>query len=113
MLARTARGIARDKFHVKLCGVTFIDAAGKALLKAIYSDGAQLIADGCLNQAIVQEITTEAKSAVGEKRSKGPSFFFYALFFSLLWSAKPGFAQAPTQSFVTESSFFGTFEADP
>ncbi len=91
-------GSPEDKFHVNLCGVTFIDAAGKALLKAIYSDGAQLIADGCLNQAIVQEITTEAKSAVGEKRSKGPSFFFYALFFSLLWSAKPGFAQAPTQA---------------
>ncbi len=87
-----------ERFHVNLCGVTFIDNAGKVLLKAIHSEGGQLIAEGCLNQAIVKEITSEAKGSAGEKRSKGPSFFFYILFFSLVFAAKPGFAQAPAQA---------------
>ena len=91
-------GSPEEKFHVNLCGVTFIDGSGKVLLKAMHSEGAQLIADGCLNQAIVREITSEAKAGAAEKRGKGPSFFFYILFFSLLVSAKPGFAQAPAQT---------------
>src|SRR5262245_12811189 len=56
-------GAPDEKFHVNLCGVTFIDGSGKILLKAIHSEGGQLIADGCLNQAIVKEITEEAKSS--------------------------------------------------
>ncbi|MBS1842507.1 MAG: TolC family protein [Acidobacteria bacterium] len=86
-------GAADEKFDVNLCGVTFIDGAGKVLLKAIHSEGAVLIAEGCLNQAIVREITTEAKTGTTEKRGKGPGFFFYVLFFGLLIGAKPGFAQ--------------------
>jgi outer membrane protein len=89
-------GSPDEKFHVNLCGVTFIDNAGKVLLKAIHSEGGQLIAEGCLNQAIVKEITAEAKGTT-EKRTKGPSFFFYILFFSFLLAAKPGFA-APQQN---------------
>ena len=42
----------REKFHVNLCGVSFIDAAGKVLLMEIHRQGGQLIAEGCLNQAI-------------------------------------------------------------
>src|SRR5215475_12018480 len=91
---RELRASAPDgKFHVNLCGVTFIDGAGKILLKAIHSEGGQLIADGCLNQAIVREITTETKSGSGEKRGKGPGFFFYIAFLSLVIGAKPSFAQ--------------------
>src|SRR6202795_3478115 len=45
-----------EKFSVDLCGVSFIDAAGKALLKEIHEQGGKLIAEGCLNQAIVEEI---------------------------------------------------------
>ena len=86
-------GAADEKFHVNLCGVTFIDGAGKALLKAIHSEGGQLIAEGCLNQAIVKEITAEAKSGNTEKRGKGPGFFFYVVFFSLVIGAKPSSAQ--------------------
>ena len=86
-----------EKFHVNLCGVTFIDGAGKVLLKAMHSEGAQLLAEGCLNQAIVREITAGTKSG-GERRGKGPSFFFYALFFSLLFVTKPGFARSAPQS---------------
>jgi len=82
-----------EKFQVNLCGVTFIDGAGKVLLKAMYCEGAQLLAEGCLNQAIVSEITAEQKAGAGEKRGKGPSFFFYIAFFSLMFGAKPGLAQ--------------------
>jgi len=35
-----------EKFHVKLCGVSFIDAAGKVLLKEISPAGGQLMAEG-------------------------------------------------------------------
>src|SRR5207302_9223715 len=45
-----------EKFHVDLCGVSFIDGAGKVLLKEIHRQGGQLVADGCLKQAIVNEI---------------------------------------------------------
>src|SRR5580704_17784 len=45
-----------EKFSVDLCGVSFIDAAGKVLLKEIHEQGGKLIAEGCLNQAIVEEI---------------------------------------------------------
>jgi outer membrane protein len=94
-------GAAEERFDVNLCGVTFIDGAGKVLLKAIHSEGAQLIAEGCLNQAIVREITTEAKTNTAEKRGKRPGFFFYVLFFGLLIGAKPGYAQAPVQTAVS------------
>ena len=91
---REMRGSSPDeKFQVNLCGVTFIDGAGKILLKGMYSEGAQLLAEGCLNQAIVNEITAEQKAGGSEKRGKGPSFFFYVAFFSLAFGAKPGFAQ--------------------
>src|SRR5262244_3579789 len=63
-------GAPEEKFHVNLCGVTFIDNAGKVLLRSIHSEGAQLIAEGCLNQAIVREIAAEAKSSATEKRGK-------------------------------------------
>src|SRR5260370_19425111 len=54
----------RDKFLVNLCGVSFIDAGGKVLLKEIHRQGGQLLAEGCLNQAIVNEIVaSEEKGA--------------------------------------------------
>jgi anti-anti-sigma regulatory factor len=40
-----------------LSGVTFVDAAGKEFLAARYSEGAELVAAGCLMKAIVAEIT--------------------------------------------------------
>lgn len=77
-----------EKFSVDLCGVSFIDARGKALLKEIHQQGGKLVADGCLNQAIVSEIEGKAdaeehKSAHGKK---GSHIIFYVLFFSLLVS---------------------------
>src|SRR5260370_35071695 len=51
----------REKFHVDLCGVSYIDASGKVLLKEIHSQGGQLVAKGGLNQAIDEEIAHQAK----------------------------------------------------
>src|SRR5215469_15772735 len=46
----------QEKFYIDLCGVSFIDGAGKMLLKSMHHEGGQLVAEGCLNQAIVKEI---------------------------------------------------------
>jgi len=101
----------REKFHVNLCGVSFIDAAGKVLLMEIHRQGGQLIAEGCLNQAIVQEIVAREKQATSnsaKERPKRSHIIFYTVFFSLMLgptttraqgtsklSALPG--NAPTQ----------------
>src|SRR5712691_18604 len=77
----------REKFHVNLCGVSFIDAAGKVLLMEIHRQGGQLIAEGCLNQAIVHEIIAGEKASPRDKeRRKGSHIIFYVAFFSLLLS---------------------------
>jgi outer membrane protein len=75
-----------EKFSVDLCGVSFIDAAGKVLLKEIHQQGGKLIAEGCLNQAIVEEI--EGRDRTGKSgcwgRKKGSHIIFYVAFFSLV-----------------------------
>lgn len=85
----------REKFHLDLCGVSFIDAAGKVLLKEIHSQGGQLIAEGCLNQAIVTEILKSEKrpSDGGKARTKGSHIIFYVAFFSLILAPGPAEAQ--------------------
>src|SRR2546421_4658618 len=77
----------REKFHVNLCGVSFIDAAGKVLLKEIHRQGGQLVAEGCLNQAIVNEIVASEKKGENvstKERSKSSHIIFYTVFFSLM-----------------------------
>src|SRR5215469_4031776 len=59
----------RQKFSVNLCGVSFIDNAGKVLLKEMHRQGAALLAEGCLNQAIVQEIVESEKHAPRNAKS--------------------------------------------
>jgi outer membrane protein TolC len=79
----------RQKFSINLRGVSFIDNAGKILLKEMYRLGGELIAEGCLNQAIVSEIvgadakhdTDVTKESDSRKKS---SIIFYSVFFSLL-----------------------------
>jgi outer membrane protein len=75
-----------EKYSVDLCGVSFIDAAGRVLLKEIHQQGGRLTAEGCLNQAIVQEIEggerAEKPGSSGQK--KGSHIIFYVAFFSLL-----------------------------
>src|SRR5579862_8243349 len=86
-----------EKFSVDLCGVTFIDAAGKALLKEIHEQGGRLIAEGCLNQAIVQEIEgrgQSGKSGCWGRKKGGSHIIFYMAFFSLL--ATPALSRAQT-----------------
>ena len=41
---------------VQLESVTFIDAAGKALLRTMHEEGATLAASGCMTRAILDEI---------------------------------------------------------
>ncbi len=86
---RELRGASpTEKFNVDLCGVSFIDAAGKTLLKEIHHQGGRLVAQGCLNQATVKEITEAAgaKSEHGDakKSAKKSHIIFYIAFFSLL-----------------------------
>ena len=71
----------QEKFYVNLCGVSFIDGAGKILLKTMYHEGGQLVADGCLNQAIVKEIVGNERSTAREVSSdkKTPIIFYLAL----------------------------------
>src|SRR2546423_5178208 len=78
-----------EKFSINLCGVSFIDPAGKTLLKEIYRQGGQLVAEGCLNHAIVREIKdTGGKNEGGaDKEGRGPKgspIGFYIALFSLL-----------------------------
>jgi hypothetical protein len=42
--------------RVMLCGITFIDDKGRDLLVEMYRHGAELVADGCMNKAMVEEI---------------------------------------------------------
>jgi outer membrane protein len=82
----------QEKFYVNLCGVSFIDAAGKMLLKEMHRQGGQLVAEGCLNQAIVKEIIgrDKEKSDKGNdegKENKGTPIIFYVILMSLLLGA--------------------------
>src|SRR2546425_2659739 len=86
---RELRGASpQEKFHVDLCGVSFIDAAGRVLLKEIHRQGGRLVAEGCLNQAIVREIVgseeEEQRRNDRGKSSKGPHIFFYGFLLATL-----------------------------
>src|SRR5580704_11544769 len=84
-----------EKFNVDLCGVSFIDASGKVLLKEIHQQGGKLIAEGCLNQAIVEEIAgrERAEKTGCGGRKKGSHIIFYVAFFSLLMTPRAAQAQ--------------------
>lgn len=47
---------------VLLCAVTFIDDTGRDLLAEMYQHGTELVAEGCMNKAIVDEISREKRS---------------------------------------------------
>ncbi len=87
----------QEKFYIDLCGVSFIDGAGKMLLKEMHRQGVQLMAQGCLNQAIVKEIIGSdkpvekssekgnGKSGDGKDGGKGAPIAFYLALLSLLF----------------------------
>lgn len=90
----------QERFYVDLCGVSFIDAAGKMLLQEMYRQGGQLVADGCLNQAIVKEIIGRQKAGGrGDegKDNKGTPIIFYVALLSLLFGASGLKAQEKPQ----------------
>ena len=87
----------KQKYIVNLCGVSFIDNSGKILLREMHRVGAELQAEGCLNQAIVDEISNAEDAAQDSpdklpKKTKGSPIIFYVAFFSLLLT--PLFAPA-------------------
>lgn len=90
----------RQKFCINLCGVSYIDNAGKMLLREMHGLGGELIAEGCLNQAIVSEIVgSQAKPEPAQKSAdsdpKGTSIIFYVALFSLLLLPSSLFPQTP------------------
>ena len=95
---RELRGASPSgKLHLDLCGVSFIDAAGRVLLKEIHRQGGELVAEGCLNQAIVEEIVQserETRSHSRKERSKGSHIVFYIALFSLLMGTTTARAQS-------------------
>lgn len=50
---------SNQPLRVMLCAVTFIDDKGRNLLVQMYRHGAELVAEGCMNKAIVEEIIGE------------------------------------------------------
>lgn len=52
---RKAAGSNR-RVRVRLCAVSYIDESGRNLLAEMYDHGAELVAEGCMTHAIVQEI---------------------------------------------------------
>lgn len=98
-------GSPREKFHIKLCGVSFIDGAGKMLLREIYRQGGQLVAEGCLNEAIVDEIVSKEKKGAhprSKERPKNSHIIFYTIFVALIFGSPLAQAQsAARQSVLT------------
>jgi outer membrane protein len=78
-----------ERCSINLCGVSYIDPAGKTLLKEIHRQGGQLLAEGCLNQAIIREISAQgargkSNDDEGKEGPKGSHIVFYVALFSLL-----------------------------
>jgi outer membrane protein len=88
----------KQKFVVNLCGVSFIDSAGKVLLREMHRLGVDFHAEGCLNQAIVSEISTAGDKPA--KKTKGSPIIFYAVFFSLFLTPVVAHAQEKSATAV-------------
>jgi len=91
----------KQKYVVNLCGVSYIDSSGKVLLREMHRHGVELQAEGCLNQSIVEEISSSGDAATGHsgkhsKKSKGAPIIFYIAFLSFL--LLPALAQAQEKS---------------
>ena len=81
-----------EKLQLDLCEVSFIDAGGRMLLKEIHRQGGELVAEGCLNQMIVDEIIKGEKHS--KRRPKGSHIVFYVAMLSLPMGATPAQAQS-------------------
>jgi outer membrane protein len=89
----------KAKYVVNLCEVSFIDKGGKMLLQEMHRLGAELQAQGCLNEAIVEEIAKsgEETSEKHAKKSKGAPIIFYLLLGSLIGGVPAVRAQSGSQ----------------
>jgi outer membrane protein TolC len=86
----------KQKFSIDLCGVSYIDNGGKALLREMHRLGADFVAVGCLNEAIVDEITQANEGAEkAAKKTKGSPIIFYLILFALLGVSGGARAQQP------------------
>src|SRR5208282_1153816 len=119
----------KQRFIVNLCGVGFIDNAGKALLREMHRLGAELQAEGCLNESIVEEISTSGETSAGHggkhaKKSKGAPIIFYVAFLSFLLlpalaraqekpAALPGNAPADTLRLTLEQAVSLAIKQNP
>src|SRR5579863_7279619 len=84
----------QERFHVNLCGVSFIDGSGKVLLRTMHHEGGQLVAEGCLNQAIVKEIVGQERNGPrSENSEKKTPIIFYIALLSLMFGAAGARAQ--------------------
>ena len=81
----------RSTLQVHLCGVSYIDNAGRLLLAEMHRQGGQLVAEGCLNQAVVEEIVeaadAEKHTRRHEARRRSGPIIFWLFLASLLASA--------------------------
>lgn len=53
---------------VDLRGVTFIEETGKALLTEMWHAGAELIATGCCNKSMIEQITCSRPRSTTDRR---------------------------------------------
>jgi len=60
----------RGSLIVDLRGVTFIEATGKALLAEMWQAGAELIATGCCNKSMIEQITCSRPRSNTDRRKR-------------------------------------------
>lgn len=77
--AAAAQGAAR--IQVELAGVSFIDDAGKQLLRKIHGAGTRILAAGCLTRAIVEEVEGEPPKSRQRSGGKHLTCLLIALLF--------------------------------
>lgn len=95
----------KQKFIINLCGVSYIDNAGKILLREMHRLGAELQAEGCLNQAIVDEISTgDESSDKSPKKPKGAPIIFYVVLLSLILGPSSSRAQGKAAALAANAS---------
>ena len=56
--------------RVELEAVTFIDSAGKAVLRRVREEGAVLFASGCMTRAVLEEIETGQRERPRRRAAK-------------------------------------------
>ena len=61
--------------EVDLCSILFIDAEGKRVLKALHEEGATFQVEGCLTQAVVEEVSGAAVGPDQKTRRKKSKLF--------------------------------------